>query len=58
MRSGYQGFREDVQRAHALMDGPGIPHDYEDGPLRAHRWDSGWVEPVVQSLDAMLGPQD
>jgi len=51
---GWNLFRKDIQQAHALMAELGIPHDYADGPRRAHRWDSGWMEESLKSVRAML----
>ena len=51
---GYGGFREDMQQAHALLESLGVPHTYQDGPYRDHRWDGGWLDPVALELAAML----
>jgi hypothetical protein len=47
---GYDGFREDMQRAHGLLEELGIPHDFADGPRREHHWESGWVQEAISSL--------
>lgn len=47
---GYDRFRDHVIRAHELMAGKGIPHTYQDGPARPHRWDSGWLPDAVRFL--------
>lgn len=46
---GYGNFRNDHERAHALMETLNIPHVYRDGPKRDHVWESGWV-PEAASL--------
>lgn len=38
------------------MEALGIPRLYDDGPVRPHRWDSGWVEGALAALDAMSRP--
>jgi enterochelin esterase-like enzyme len=40
---GYGNFRDQHEKAHALMAGLQIAHEYRDGPARAHDWHSGWV---------------
>ncbi len=47
---GYHGFRRDLQQAHAFMQEHHIAHVYRDGPLREHRWDSGWLPGAVALL--------
>jgi esterase/lipase superfamily enzyme len=47
---GYGNFRQEHQQAHELLQELKIPHDYEDGPTRAHDWHSGWVEPALELL--------
>lgn len=51
---GHGNFRDHMRQAHALLDSLGIPHAYWDDPWLAHRWDSGWLEPVARELAAML----
>lgn len=51
---GYANFRKDVQAAHALMAELRIPHEYADGPLRKHHWESGWMEEAVKALSEMI----
>jgi len=55
---GHNLFRDHAQGAHALMEKLGIPHDYADGPRLPHRWDSGWLEPALRSLCAILPPRE
>jgi pimeloyl-ACP methyl ester carboxylesterase len=38
---------------HELMDQLGIPHVYDNGTYRAHRWDSGWLAQAFAALDGM-----
>lgn len=52
---GYGNFRAHHQRAHALLEELGIPHEYVDGPARAHHWESGWVPDAVAALVRMSG---
>jgi hypothetical protein len=40
---GYGNFREQHEKAHALMTDLMITHEYRDGPARKHDWHSGWV---------------
>jgi S-formylglutathione hydrolase FrmB len=40
---GYGNFRDHHEKAHALMSGLKIAHEYRDGPARKHDWHSGWV---------------
>lgn len=49
---GYGLMRDLYLRTHELMTELDIPHDYVDGPLREHRWDSGWLEDAVRLLGA------
>lgn len=48
--SGFSEFRGHHQFLHFHMQKLGIPHEYEDGPSRAHRWDSGWLADAVAFL--------
>jgi S-formylglutathione hydrolase FrmB len=48
--TGYGNFREDHQKAHALLDELKISHEYRDGPSRKHDWHSGWVSEAVELL--------
>ncbi len=50
---GYGSFNEHTQNAHELLDALGIPHLYDNGTRREHRWDSGWLEPALRALDEM-----
>ncbi len=52
---GYNSFRSHTVDAHTLLTQLGIPHHYADGPQRRHRWDSGWVQSAVESLEAISG---
>jgi hypothetical protein len=47
---GYSDFRGQHQFLHHYLLRLGIPHSYEDGPRRQHRWDSGWVKQAVEFL--------
>jgi S-formylglutathione hydrolase FrmB len=47
---GHGRFADDVRGAHALMQSLAVPHQYRDGPARAHRWDSGWLEEAFALL--------
>lgn len=51
--TGYDNFRGDHVQTHAFLEELRIPHQYQDGPRRAHDWHSGWV---AESLDALLTP--
>ena len=51
---GYGNFRKDTQAAHALMAELRIPHDYADGPLHKHHWESGWLEEAVKAVSEMI----
>lgn len=50
---GYNLFREHQVGLHELLLRMKIPHDYEDGPKRAHRWDSGWLPDAISRLKAL-----
>jgi hypothetical protein len=47
---GFSDFRGQHQFLHYFMLKLKIPHEYEDGPERAHRWDSGWIPQAVRFL--------
>jgi LmbE family N-acetylglucosaminyl deacetylase len=47
---GYGNFRGDHEAAHDVLVDLKVPHDYEDGPEREHRWESGWVPGAVMWL--------
>jgi hypothetical protein len=47
---GYGIFRYDHEKAHALMTGMKVAHEYRDGPARKHDWHSGWVVEAVEML--------
>lgn len=48
--TGYGSFRLDHQEMHEILNSLAIPHEYRDGPSRAHNWYSGWVSEAVQIL--------
>jgi hypothetical protein len=47
---GFGNFRGDHVRVHDLLTELKIPHPYEDGPKREHRWESGWVPEAAGRL--------
>lgn len=47
---GYDVYRDHNKRVHENLERLQVPHIYSDGPLRKHRWDSGWVEQAVRFL--------
>jgi hypothetical protein len=47
---GFSIFRGQHQHTHFRMSHFGISHEYQDGPRRDHRWDSGWVPTAVEFL--------
>jgi Putative esterase len=47
---GYDVFRDDHVRMHALLQELGVPHVYQDGPVRKHHWRTGWVAEAVAEL--------
>lgn len=47
---GYNDFRGQLQFLHYYMLKLGIPNEFQDGPRREHRWDSGWVPSAVEFL--------
>lgn len=49
--AGHDNFLKHTQDAHALLDSLQIPHDYQEGPKRAHVWGSGWL---IESVDALV----
>jgi hypothetical protein len=51
---GYDYFWHDLRWADQFMNRLGIPHDFAESPHREHRWDSGWMEQVVASLEMMV----
>ena len=46
----FDSFRAHHIAMHALLTELGIPHDYRDGPMRAHHWESGWLQETVALL--------
>jgi prepilin-type N-terminal cleavage/methylation domain-containing protein len=52
--TGYSSFRSDMQKIDQHMTSLGIPHEFRDGPYRAHTWTSGWVPEAVRLLMAPL----
>jgi S-formylglutathione hydrolase FrmB len=55
--AGYRTFREHHQEMHALLERLQIPHEYRDGPDRAHDWNSGWVSEAVAWLFSAAIPR-
>jgi S-formylglutathione hydrolase FrmB len=47
---GYAEFRDQHQKAHALMTDLKIAHEYRDGPAREHDWHGGWVAEAAELL--------
>jgi len=47
---GYGNFRDEMQKAHALMVKLNIKHEYRDGPARKHEWGSGWLPEAAKWL--------
>jgi LmbE family N-acetylglucosaminyl deacetylase len=47
---GYGNFRGDHEAAHDILVDLKIPHAYEDGQEREHRWESGWVPEAAGQL--------
>lgn len=47
---GHGNFRGDHETAHDLLVDLMVPHAYEDGPRREHRWESGWVPEAAALL--------
>jgi hypothetical protein len=47
---GYSDFRGQHQFLHYHMLKLNVPHAYQDGPRREHRWDSGWLPQAVEFL--------
>lgn len=47
---GYGILRDDQRAAHASLNSLGVKHLYYDGPMRQHRWDSGWVPGALEVL--------
>lgn len=47
---GYDVFRDHNKLVHEKLERLQVPHVYADGPLRKHRWDSGWMEQAVGFL--------
>ena len=46
----FDSFRAHHIAMHGLLTELGIPHDYRDGPMREHHWESGWLEETVALL--------
>ena len=46
----FDSFRAHHVAMHRLLTELGIPHDYRDGPTRAHHWESGWLQETVALL--------
>lgn len=47
---GYGNFRGDHAGIESRLVELRIPHIYQDGPLRAHHWNSGWLPEAVRLL--------
>jgi hypothetical protein len=47
---GHGNFRGDHETAHDILVDLKVPHGYEDGRKREHRWESGWVPGAVAWL--------
>lgn len=47
---GYDVYRDHIQHVHEKLARLEVPHVYEDGPPRKHRWDSGWMEQAMRLL--------
>ncbi|MBI1372925.1 MAG: hypothetical protein GC159_09215 [Phycisphaera sp.] len=54
---GYDFFRPQMTEAHQLLNSLKIPHLWNDGPQRRHRWDSGWVPEAITALLKMTGTE-
>jgi hypothetical protein len=48
-------FAGDMAEAHELMQSLGVAHITIGGPVREHRWDTGWVPRAVKTLARMVG---
>ena len=48
--TGYDNFRPQIQRTHAMLEELGVSHIYRDGPQRKHHWESGWLGEAVTLL--------
>ena len=46
----FDSFRAHHVAMHGLLTELGIPHEYRDGPMRAHHWESGWLQETVALL--------
>jgi enterochelin esterase-like enzyme len=53
---GHGSFRDQHQKAHALMTDLKIDHEYRDGPARKHDWHSGWVAEAAELL--LMAPKE
>ena len=51
--SGNSLFGEQMEQAHKLLDGLGIPHDWDNSTKREHKFGSGWEREAILSLDRM-----
>lgn len=52
----FDSFRAHHLAMHRLLEELGIPHDYRDGPKRAHHWESGWLKETVELLVGRQSP--
>lgn len=56
--TGYAGaFRAHHRAMHKLLVNLAVPHEYRDGPQRAHQWHSGWLEEAVSILTTGCGAE-
>jgi enterochelin esterase-like enzyme len=51
--TGYDNFREHHEGFHGELLKKEVPHEYRDGPRRAHVWGSGWLDEAVELLAAL-----
>jgi hypothetical protein len=47
---GFGNFRRDHETVHDILVDLKIPHTYQNGPKREHRWESGWSPEAVKAL--------
>ena len=53
---GYEAFQADIVSYDSLLTSLGMPHTLGAMANIAHEWESGWVEPAVQSLVGFVPP--
>ncbi|MFM8252050.1 MAG: alpha/beta hydrolase-fold protein [Planctomycetota bacterium] len=51
--TGFDNFREHHEQFHGELQRQQLPHEYRDGPKRAHIWGSGWLAEAVELLAAL-----